>query len=121
MSVIICTAFALLLHLLLGWEWTLFAGLLCGLMMQYKGWLWGGISVAAGWGLLVLYNFVAAPEAVGEMVQVTGQILGNLPGALVVVLTVFIGGLLGILGGLVGTRMAQLVPALRLYKPQVVA
>ncbi|MEM8487192.1 MAG: hypothetical protein AAF564_16685 [Bacteroidota bacterium] len=121
MKVIICTAFALLLHLFLGWEWTLLAGVLYGLMTQYNGWLWGGLSVAAGWGLLVLFNFVVASAPVGEMTHVTGQILGNLPGALVVVMTLLIGGLLGILGGLVGTQLAQLVPALRLYKPQVVA
>ncbi len=121
MKVIVCIALALLLHLVLGWEWTLLAGVLSGLMLQHKGWLWGGISVAAGWGLLVAYNFIVAPEPVGEMVDVTGQILGNLPGIVVVGLTVCIGAVLGILGGLLGAQVAQVVPALRLYKPEVVS
>ncbi|MFK7847636.1 MAG: hypothetical protein AB8G77_20255 [Rhodothermales bacterium] len=118
MRFIVCTIIAVVLHLLLGWEWTLFAGLLCGMIMPAKSWLWGGFSVATGWGVLILYNYLIASAPLLRMLDVTGQILGNLPGAVVVVVTLLIGGLLGFLGGLIGAQLVQLVPSLKLYKQQ---
>ena len=120
MKVIVCIGVAVFIHIVLGWEWTLAAGILCGLMMERRGWLGGAICVASGWGVLVLINYFAAPEPLLRMLDVTGQIMGNLPGAMIVVLTILIGGAIGLLGGLIGTQLVQIVPSLRLYKQQTV-
>ncbi len=119
MKVVVCTAIAIFLHMILGWEYTLIAGILCGLMMEFNGWMWGAISVATGWGVLVLINYFAAPEPLVRMLDITGQILGNLPGAVVVVLTLLIGACIGFLGGVIGTQLVQLIPSLRLYRQAV--
>ncbi len=116
MIIVVCTGFAVLLHLVLGWQWTMLAGILCGMMMYRWGGFGGFVSVASGWGILVLINYLAAPEPVGRMLHITGGILGNLPGAAVVVLTLVIGGLIGLIGGLIGIQLARLVPSLRLYR-----
>lgn len=75
--------------------------------------------MGAGWAILVLIDYLAAPEPITRMLDITGQILGNLPSPIVVVLTVFIGFVLGSLGGLFGVQLAQLVPALRLFRQPI--
>ena len=109
MKVVLATITSILLHVLFGWEWTVLAGVLCGWLVVKRGWLWGLVSVAGGWGLIVLYDYYSAPAPIGRMLDATGQILGNLPGWVVVVLTVLIGGLIGMLGGLAGSQFRQLV------------
>lgn len=66
--------------------------------------------------ILVAFNLIRAREAVLEMITVTGQIVGNLPGFVIVLLTVLIGSALGFVGALVGGKLVQLIPALKLYK-----
>ena len=100
---------SVLLHWLLGWPWTILAGVLCGFLVVRRYGLWSSLSVAAGWAIFVIFDYVAAPEATANMLDVTGQILGNLPGFMVVVLTIAIGALLGLLGGLVGRPLARIV------------
>ena len=112
MIVVLCAAISVFLHMVLGWQWTLLAGLLCGVLMPGKGWLWGFVSVALGWGILVLIDYFAAPDPFGRMIDVTGQILGNMPGAMVVVVTLLIGGILGLLGGLIGQQLGLIFPSL---------
>ncbi len=109
MAIITSIILSILLHVFVGWEWTVLAGVLCGWLMTRQGWLGGAVSVAAGWGIFVLYDYISAPAQIGRMLEATGQIFGNLPGPVVVVLTIFIGGLLGLLGGLVGSRLRQFV------------
>lgn len=92
----------LFLHTMLGWQWTLLGGVVAGLITVKKGWLWGGVGVAMGWGIVLLSRYVAASGALGRMLDTTGQILGNLPGEVVVVLTLLMGGILGMLGGTLG-------------------
>ena len=116
MKVVLCTAIAVFLHIVLGWQWTILAGILCSMMSAQKGWLKGALCVASGWGILVLFNYLSSPEPVGRMLEFAGSLMGNLPGAAIVVLTLVIGGLLGMFGGMIGTQLVALVPALRLYR-----
>ncbi len=109
MKIVVTTLLALLLHVLLGWAWTILAGMAVGLWIGRRGWLVGGIGVGLSWLGLVLYNVVVAAGPVGRMAETLGGILGNLPGPLVVALTVLIGGLLGAVGGAVGTQVSLLI------------
>lgn len=116
MRIALCFLAALLFHVLLGWEWSLLGGVFCGMMIAKKPGLWGAMCVGGAWLLLAVFNLLWARDAVLEMITVTGQIMGNLPGFVIVLLTVLIGSALGFVGALAGTKLVQLIPALRLYK-----
>ena len=109
MRLIVTTFVALVLHLLLGWTWTILAGVVAGVWLGRRGWLVGGIGVGLSWLGLVGHNFAVAAEPVGRMVDTLGGILGNLPGFVVVAVTVLIGVLLGLVGGGLGTQLGLLV------------
>lgn len=101
-------ALALALHLLLGWAWTLGAGIVGGAWAARRGWLVGAAGVALGWAALVVYNFIAAPDATVRMARTMGGLLGNLPGVVTVLATVLIGAALGAAGGFVGQQARRL-------------
>ena len=100
---------ALVLHLVLGWAWTIAAGAAAGLWIGRGGWHLGASSVGLEWLVVVLYNYLVASRAVHLMSENLGSLLGNLPFFVVVALTPLIGALLGLLGGAVGTQIARLL------------
>lgn len=102
-------ALALVLHLALGWAWTLGAGVVGGAWAGRRGWMVGLTGVGLDWLVLVLYNYIVAPEPTAEMARVMGALLGGWSGGATVVLTLLIGGLLGALGGAIGTQGRLLV------------
>ena len=107
MIILVTAAFALGLHLLLGWPWTLVAGVVGGLWVGTGGGRVGALGVGLDWAVLVVYNYVVAPEPVATMTETVGGILGNMPGAAVVACTLFIGLALGALGGAFGAHVRQ--------------
>lgn len=98
-----------LLHVLLGWEWTILAGVAAGYVYDRRGWLLGALIVAADWLLLVLFNYLVDARAIGAMTTAVGSILGNMPSFAVVAMTLSIGFMLGLLGGAAGTQLRHLV------------
>ncbi len=108
---------AIVLHLLLGWVWSIGGGVAVGLFMPKRAWLFGGISVAMGWTLFVVHSFIVAPEPTGRLMVILGDMFGEIPSVLIPALTILIGALLGISGGVLGTllhpAMTPLVGRLR--------
>ena len=104
---------ALVVHLALGWAWTLAAGIAGGAWARQRGWLVGLVGVAAAWAALVAYNFAIAPDATVRMARTVGGLLGNLPGFVTVLATVFVGALIGAVGGFVGQQLRALWAAAR--------
>lgn len=104
---------SLVLHFLLGWEWTIIAGVAAGLWFSTSGWLLGGVAVGAGWLLLVAYNYVIDARAIGVMTETVGSIMGNLPGWAVVGITLLMGLAIGVLGGAAGSQIRKLVHKVR--------
>jgi len=102
-------AVSILLHLVLGWAWTVGAGVLAGVWGVRRGWLVGAIGVGLGWAVWVAYSALVAPGSVEALLGILGSLFGNIPGALVVVCTVLIGVLLGGLGGVIGTQATHVV------------
>ena len=109
MKLLVTIILAFILHLLLGWAWTILAGLVVGLWKGSGGWWVGGLGVGLSWLGLILYNFSVAAEPVGRMTAVLGGILGNLPGLVVIAATLLIGLLLGTVGGGLGTQTRLLI------------
>ncbi|WP_457651896.1 hypothetical protein [Rhodocaloribacter sp.] len=108
MSLLFTFALAVVLHLILGWPWTILAGVAAGVWKGRGGWRIGALGVGLGWLAFVVYDYLVAAGAVGEMTRVMGGLMGNLPGFVVVVVTLVIGLVLGALGGAVGTQAAAL-------------
>lgn len=109
LKLLVVALLALLLHVVLGWAWTITAGLAAGLWIGRGGWHLGAASVGIEWLVLVLYNYLIAPRAVHLMSENIGSLLGNLPFFVIVALTPVIGALLGLLGGAAGTQLARLL------------
>ena len=98
---------ALALHLLLGWKWTLLAGVVGGAWAGPGGWRVGAVGVGLDFLVLIVYSYVAAPVEVGNMVETVGGLFGGI-GPLLVVVTLVIGVLLGGVGGALGTALRGL-------------
>lgn len=100
---------AVLFHVLLGWKWTLAAGVIAGFFADRRGALIGALVVGADWLLLLVINYVVDARAVGAMTRAFGSILGNMPSFGVVAITLLIGLLLGLIGGAAGSRLRRLL------------
>lgn len=103
MRILGTAVFVLLVHLLLGWTWTVGAALAGGLLAPRHGWLVGAAGAALAWATLLIYTVTTAPAASRVLLDTVGALAGNIPGAAVVALTVMLGGLLGAVGGALGT------------------
>lgn len=118
MRLILLVALALALHVFLGWEWTIVAGVATGIWFGRRGWLMGLLVVGLDWLILVGYNVLVDARAFGVMTRTMGGLLGNLPSAAIVALTVLIGGLIGAAGGATGSQLRVLVNRHRQPVPQ---
>ena len=105
-------ALALVLHVVLGWKWTLLAGVAGGAWAGRRGWLVGALGVGLDFLVLVIYSFFAAPAETGTMVETVGGLFGGI-GPFLVVPTVLIGVLIGAVGGALGTAVRGLVGGAR--------
>ena len=107
---ILGTALAsLVLHLALGWLWTVLAGVIGGYWAPRRGWFVGALGVGLGWLALVSFNFVVAGASTLILVNTLGALVGNTPPALIVAATLLIALLTGALGGWVGCRLAAVL------------
>ena len=103
--ILIGLGIAIILHLVLGWVWSIGGGIAAGLYCRRRAWLAGGIAVGLGWALFVAHAFIVAPEPTIRLLAIMGAMFGGLPGALIPVVTILVGGLLGIAGGALGASM----------------
>lgn len=106
---LVVTTVAVLLHLLLGWEWTILAGVGAGMWFEGRGWIFGALAVGLDWLALVVFSFSVDSRAVGVMTYTMGRILGNLPSPVIVAITLLIGMLIGGLGGAAGTQLRRII------------
>ncbi len=118
MPFVICLAAALVLHLIIGWEWTLAAGILFGLMVQRVAWLGGAAIGLLSWGVLLLYSYVVAPEPMGRMTDTVGSLLGGMPAWIAPLLILLLGMLLSMLGAMTGSAAAGLIRSARTSETQ---
>jgi hypothetical protein len=104
MALLVTAVVSIAAHLVLGWEWTVLAGVVGGLAARrVSGWLVGAGGVALGWAALVIYTAGVAPASLRILIDTLEQLAGNIPGEALVGLTVLLGGVLGALGGGIGS------------------
>lgn len=96
---------AMILHLLLGWAWSIGGGIAVGLYCRSRAWLAGGTAVGLCWTLFIVHAFIVAPAPTIRLMAIMGAMFGNLPGALIPVFTVLAGVFLGVAGGLLGASV----------------
>lgn len=106
-------ALSVVVHILVGWGWTFIVAVAAGYILGRSGWMTGALVLAAGWMLLVGYNFRVAPYETGQMLATMGALMGNLPAWLVVCVTLLIGTALGALGGAAGAHIATAIRVAR--------
>lgn len=106
-------AAAALLHTVLGWGWTFFAGLGAGVWQGRGGWYLGAIGVGIEWAGWIIFSYAVDARAVHVMTQTMGSILGNMPFFVVVALTLIMASLIGGLGGGMGTQIRVLMTRTR--------
>jgi len=109
MVVLLTALLSLGVHLALGWEWTVLAGIVGGVLSRPSwGWLVGAGGTALAWAALVIYSAWIAPASFRILLDTVASLAGNIPGATLVGMTVFMGALLGALGGGIGSVLRPL-------------
>ena len=96
---------ALLLHILIGWQWTILAGVVYGFLGPRLVWLHAALACGLAWTLLVLWNYAVAPLETGRMTETVGGLFGNIAPSAVVALTILLCALCGLIGALIGRRL----------------
>ncbi|PSQ95741.1 MAG: hypothetical protein BRD55_08900 [Bacteroidetes bacterium SW_9_63_38] len=102
------TFLSILLHVGIGWEATVLAGVVGG-VWSHNRWFVGSVGVALRWRLLMMYTPFVAPAAFGVPLDTLSALARNIPGEAVVGATVFLGGVLGGLGTAIGRLLRVLV------------
>ncbi len=90
------------LHLVLGWEATVIAGVVAGCSVDRAGWVLGACGTALGWAGLVCYSAFVSPASFRVLLDTLAAFAGTIPGSAFVGATVFLGSVLGALGGGIG-------------------
>lgn len=109
MKVLVTAILSVVIHVSLGWEATVLAGLVGGFWATRHGWFVGALGTAVAWAGLVVYSAAVSAPAFRVLLDTIGALAGNIPGKALVGLTVFLGAVLGALGGAVGTVLRPLV------------
>jgi len=108
-TVLMIAALSTGLHLVLGWAWTMAAGILGGFLRPSRCASVGAFGVGSAWAILLAYTFFVAPASTAILLDVLAGLLGrNTPDALIVFLTVLFGTILGALGGTIGSQLRML-------------
>ena len=96
---------ALLLHLILGWQFAVIGAVVAGALFNEKP-IWAGVlTMVVCWGGLVIYNFTVATEETMKMVGIMAALIGDIPPFMTVGLTVLIAAILGAAGGWLGAAL----------------
>lgn len=110
--VVVGLAVALALHLTLGWMFSPLGAVVAAWWRDRgTGILIGTIVLVVSWLLLIVANYVIAPQATSEMTRVVSGIIGIGPGIMTVLLTCLVAALLGAAGGGVGGALRRVTSA----------
>jgi hypothetical protein len=111
MKVLVTALLSVALHLLVGWEWTVLAGVVVGVWSSssLRAGAIGAGGAALGWAVFVIYTAAAAPASFRILLDTMGRLAGNIPGEAMVGMTVLLGGVLGALGAGIGGALRPLL------------
>jgi MFS-type transporter involved in bile tolerance (Atg22 family) len=106
-AVLFAALLALILHLLLGWQFAVLGAILGGYLSPASGWKTGLTALFAIWCGLMLWNYFMAPQSIQTLFSTMSGILGGLPSFAFPMLTLLVASVLGALGGSFGAQLAQ--------------
>lgn len=95
-------AIALVLHVWLGWIWSIAGSLFAGFMVKKANGLAGAVVLLVSWALLIGWNLAVAPSESVNMMETMGDLLGGMPGFVIPVATLLMAALLGFFSGRLG-------------------
>ena len=104
---------ALVLHVVLGWPWSVGGGILAGWLFPRGAWWRGAVVVGMDWALLIGYNLFVAYGPVREMHRVVADIAWSSPSWTIPLASVLVGAAIGVGGGLVGSSLYHIMAARR--------
>ncbi len=108
MILILAIALSILIHLFVGWEYTILAGVFAGYFGKKFGPIQGMAALGIAWMSLLFWNFIVAKDPASKLVDFFSHLLGDLSPGLVLILIIGIACILGLLGGLIGQQIRML-------------
>lgn len=109
MKTILITLLALILHLTLGWQWSIVAAAVGGYWQGQGGWRVGLIALTVSWLLLLVWNYLVAPNATSKVFGVMSGIFGGLPSFAFPLFVLLWAALIGAIGGAIGTYLKHAI------------
>lgn len=98
---------SMVLHLFVGWPWSIVGAIIVGAVHPKAGWLAGGALLTVSWAALIGSNILLAPQEAFNMINTVALLLGDLPGLVTVVATLIIAFVLGSASGWLGAAITQ--------------
>ncbi len=111
MITLAASAFALVLHVTLGWAWTPLAAVVGGWLYPARAARRGALALGLAWGALVAWGYALDSATASRAMGLVAGLFGGMPGAVAVVLTLLVALLLGALAGTAGAAARHLRPA----------
>jgi hypothetical protein len=105
MKILLITILALILHLILGWQWVVVAGIAGGYWQGKGGWRVGLVSITLAWLLLIIWNYLVTSVSIKQMFETMSAIMGGLPSFGFPMLTLVWAALLGVVSGAIGSQI----------------
>lgn len=103
--VLLSVGVALVMHVWLGWVWSIAGPILGGFLLGKGGGRYGAMILAATWGMLMMWNFLIAREESLNMMETMGALLGGMPAAAVPMGVLLLSALLGMSSGALGSAL----------------
>ena len=105
MMVLLSLGVALVMHVWLGWIWSIAGPVLGGFLIGKGGGRYGAIILVASWGLLMMWSYVVAGKESLNMMETMGTLLGGMPAAVIPLGVFLMAAILGMASGALGSAL----------------
>ncbi len=103
--VLLSLGVSLVMHVWLGWAWSIAGPILGGFLIGKGGGRYGAVILAVSWGMLMMWNFWVAGAESLNMMETMGTLLGRMPAAVVPLSVLLLSALLGMSSGALGSAL----------------
>ena len=100
--VLLSVGVALVMHVWLGWVWSIVGPVLGGFLLGKGGGRFGALVLSASWGILMMWSYVVAGKESLNMMETMGTLLGGMPAAVIPLGVLLMAAVLGMASGALG-------------------